>query len=376
MKKQSYARSSRKIRKIPFIIAVLALLFAMLSCNISLGEENNTAVQTQAALGAQQTMLAMQSEGINQTIAAQEALLNAQNAQATMQAQPPTPDFNATQVALSITQTAAVQPTNQEIVQSPVAPTVPPPSNPTAPPPPSSNLKELMKTANILVYEDIVTDPAYTQYVKKTLDMMGLKYKWDGNAVGRLKADLLGGAPNGQPWDLVILAIEARGNVSGEYFDYLMQVINQGTAVIIEAWHLDDISQGTVSSILTRCGVEVREYSTDWGNINDVLIWPIPPVSHPVMTTPNSGMSFTKGLDTWIYSGDLGSLVASTGNGDAQLLMSTNAQYKDSHGVLTVCMGGQMILQTFSSHSFTYQTMGPMWENYITNALRWRFEGN
>jgi hypothetical protein len=67
-----------------------------------------------------------------------------------------------------------------------------------------------------------------TQYVKKTLDMMGLKYKWDGNAVGRFKSDLLNGGPDGQPWDLVILAIEARGNVSGEYFEYLMDVSTRG----------------------------------------------------------------------------------------------------------------------------------------------------
>jgi hypothetical protein len=323
-------------------------------------------------------MLAMQSEGINQTLSAQQAMISAQNAQATSQAQPPTPDFNATQMALAMTQTAAVPPPTQEAIASPQVIESPQviqsPLPPTVQPPPSVNLQEMMKSASILVYEDIVVDPAYTQYVKKTLDMMGLKYKWDGNAVGRLKSDLLTGAPDGQPWDLVILAIEARGNVSGEYFEYLMDVINQGTAVILEAWHLDDISQGTVSSILTRCGVGVRDYTTDWGNINDVLVWPIPPATHPVMTTPNSGMTFTKGLDTWIWSGDLGSMMELTGQGDAQLLMSTNATYKDSHGVLTVCMGGQMILQTFSSHSFTYQTMGPMWENYITNALRWRFE--
>ncbi len=87
-----------------------------------------------------------------------------------------------------------------------------------------------MKNAKILVYEDIVVDPGETQYIKKTLDTMGLNYKWDGNAVGRLKSDLLAGAPGGTPWDLVILGIEARGNVSGEYFEYLMDVINQGTA--------------------------------------------------------------------------------------------------------------------------------------------------
>jgi hypothetical protein len=375
MKVQFRSKLSKTTPKIALIIAVIALLFAMLGCNLSLGEDNSALVQTQAALSVQQTMMAMQSVGLEATVTAQQAQIAAQIAQETAQALPPTPDFNATQAALALTQTAAAQPVSPVMMQTPVVPTMPPQDNPTAPPPPSGNLKEQMKTAKILVYEDIVVDPRQTQYVKKTLDMMGLNYKWDGNAVGRLKTDLLGGAKGGEPWDLVILAIEARGNVSGEYFEYLMDVLNQGSAVIMEAWHLDAISRGTVSTILTRCGVDVTDYPTDSGTINDVLIWPISPVTHPVLTTPNSGMSFTKGLNTWLWSGDLGSLMTLTGHGDAQLLIGTNATYKDSHGVLAVCMGGQLILQTFSSHSFSYQTMYPMWENYITNALRWRFQG-
>ena len=58
----------------------------------------------------------------------------------------------------------------------------------------------------------------------------------------------------GNPWDLVIIAVEYRAGISGEYFDYLMDVLNQGTSVIVEAYHLDQISQGTVSTILTKCG--------------------------------------------------------------------------------------------------------------------------
>lgn len=379
MKKLLCSRSSNRLRKIALAMAVIALVFAMLSCNISMSDTtNDSTVQTQAALGVQQTMLAMQSGGIQATIAAQQAALSNQATLAAAQVQQPvepTPDYNATQFALSATQTAQAQPVSPVMLQSPVAPTTPPQVNPTAPPPqPSGNFQEWMKSASILVYEDIVVDPRETQYIKKTLDMMGLKYKWDGNAVGRLKSDLLGGAQGGQPWDLVILGIEARGNVSGEYFEYLMDVINQGSAVILEAWHLDAISQGTVSMILAKCGADVVDYPTETGTINDVLIWPISGVSHPVLNTPNSGMSFTKARDTWIWSGDLGSRIEPTGHGDIQLLMGTNATSRDRHGVLGVCMDGQLILQTFSSHSFGYQVMGPQWENYIYNALLWRYE--
>jgi hypothetical protein len=379
MKNQVCSGSSKGLQKIAIVTAVIALVFAMLSCNLNMSDTaNDSTVQTQAALGVQQTMLAMQSGGIQATITAQQALLNNQATLAAAQIQQPvtpTPDYNATQIALSVAQTAQAQTAAPVMLQSPAAPTTPPQVYPTAPPPqPSGNFQEWMKSAKILVYEDIVVDPRETQYIKKTLDMMGLNYKWDGNAVGRLKSDLLSGAQGGQPWDLVILGIETRGNVSGEYFEYLMDVINQGTAVILEAWHLDAISQGTVSMILSKCGTDVIDYPTETGTINDVLIWPISGVSHPVLNTPNSGMSFTKARDTWIWSGDLGSRIEPTGHGDIQLLMGTNASSKDRHGVLGVCMDGQLILQTFSSHSFSYQVMGPMWENYIYNALIWRYE--
>lgn len=379
MTKHLFNPSSNVMRTMGMATAVTVLILAMLSCSFNLGDTTNSnIVQTQAALGVQQTMLAMQSGGINATIAAQQALVNAQATAAAaqiQQPQQPTPDYNATQVAISVQQTASAQQPMPVMMQSPVAPTAQPQVYPTVPPNQlSGNLKEWMKNASILVYEDIVVYPRETQYIRKTLDMMGLKYKWDGNAVGRLKSDLLGGTQGGRPWDLVIFGIEARGDVSGEYFEYLMDVINAGSAVILEAWHLDEISQGTVSMILTKCGVDVIDYPTDTGTINDVLVWPISGVSHPVMTDPNSGMSFTKARDTWIWSGDLGSRIEPTGHGDAQLLMGTNATYRDRHGVLAVCMDGQLILQTFSSHSFSYQTMGPLWENYIYNALKWRYE--
>jgi hypothetical protein len=235
------------------------------------------------------------------------------------------------------------------------------------------NFEEQMKTATILLYEDIVNDPRYTRYVKKTLDAMGLMYKDDGSAKGWLKTDLLGAAPNGKPWDLVILAIETRGQVSGEYFEYLNNILNQGTSVILEAWHLDEISQGAVSPILSKCGVMVYPYFTR-GDINDVVMWPLG-VPSPILTDPNGGFGFTKVLDTWLWSFDLGSKMAMTGKGDAQLLIGTKPTEKFKDGTLAVCMGGQLILQTFSSHSFSYDTMYGLWENYIYNALKVRLLG-
>jgi hypothetical protein len=171
----------------------------------------------------------------------------------------------------------------------------------------------------------------------------------------------------------VILAVEMRTDVSGEYFDYLNDVLDAGSSVIVEAWHLDEISQGAISPILSHCGVSVYQYPTEGWDINDALIWPLPGSDSPLLQQPNSGMRFTKARDTWFYSFDLGSRMALTGQGDAQFLLGTNAQDSTRHGVLATCMKGQFTLQTFSSHTFPYDVMYPLWENYIYNALKVRY---
>jgi hypothetical protein len=359
---------------------VLLLLIAIASCNFtSSSNDDESLKQTQTALSVQQTVNAQaeQEGGVNATIQAQQATIEAQAAQSTaaaaaQQQQPPAPDLAGTQQALAAQQTAAAQQAEQ---QPPQPPTGAAPSGP--PQPPTGDFDEMMKNAQILLFEDMVNDPSEYRYVQRTLDAMNLRYKDDGSAKGWLKTDMLGGSPGGGPWDLVILAAEWRESISGEFFDYLNNVLDQGTSVIIEAWYLDDISEGRVAPILADCGVQVYEYYPKTGTLNDIVVWPLASAaSHPVMTTPNGGLSFTKARDKWLWSFDLGDHTALTGRGDAVLLIGSDAtsDYKD--GVLTVCKGGQLTLMTFSSHSFPYQTMYPLWENMIYNALKIRLTGS
>jgi len=314
------------------------------------GDKNQE--ETRVAISVEQTMAAAKSDDAQATIAAQQALIQTQAAITTMQAQQPPP----------------VQVT---------APGMPaPPVQPRNTPLPPGNINEQMKNAQILLFEDAIADPSLQRYVKDTLDNMGLSYKDDGNAIGWLKNDLLSGSPTGKPWDLVILAIEARGNVSGEYFDYLEEALNKGTSVIMEAWHLDAISKGKISPILAKCGVQVYPYFPSKGDLTDVVIYPYDAAqTHPIMNDPNGGLTFTKSLTTWLFTGDLGSLMAYTGQGNPIFLVGRDTKNQVKDGALVTCMNGQLILQTFSSHSFSYQRMGPLWENYITNALRVRFGG-
>ncbi len=362
-----------KARLIPKLAVFSALVAGILACSLNLSNQNDKDLERlETSIAIQQTELAAQSTKVSE---AQAALAQAEQ---TAVAQPAEPDYAATSYAMSVEATAAVL--NQPapiMLQSPVPPTQAPPMQATQAPPPSNNtggpeFKEWMKTANIVVFEDMVVNDAYALYVKDTLKSMGLRFKWDGNAMGWFKTDLLSGA-NGKPWDLVIIAAEARDQVSGEYFDYLSNVLNNGTPLIMESWYLEDISEGKVAPLLAKCGLQVYPYVPKTRTVNDVVMYALPPANSPLLTDPNTTMAFTKAMDTWIWSFDLGTKMALTGTGDGQLLIGTNAQESYRDGTLAVCMDGQVTIQGFSSHSFPYRVVGPLWENYIVNALRWRY---
>ncbi|MCK4724607.1 MAG: hypothetical protein KAT29_02340, partial [Anaerolineales bacterium] len=204
------------------------------------------------------------------------------------------------------------------------------------------------------------------RYAKDALDNMGLDYKDDGSAKGWLKSDLLGGN-----WDLVIIALEVRANVSGEYFTYINQALDNGSAVILEIWYMDAISRGEISKTLSRCGVEFeKNYVNTTGTVNDNIQWPLPGKNdHPVLNEPNSGIRYTNVAAFWF--GDLGDFIKVSGKkDDAELLLGTIATEKNSHGTLAVCNGGKFIIQTFSSHDHAMEESVALWENYIYNTLK------
>ena len=231
-----------------------------------------------------------------------------------------------------------------------------------------------MKSASILLYEDMVGDPRVLRFVKETLDLMDLNYEDVGNAQGWLKERLNIGAAGGRPWDLIILATEMRAQISGEYYEYLENNMAQNTSVIIESWYLDAISEGKVRPILKECGVSVKQYSGSYGSLMDLMLWPINGVLHPVLTEPFNYVPLTKGSYFWPPK-DLGSLMDLTGEGDAVLLVGRKIDVQDKNGAVAVCMGGQLTIQTFSSHNYPRETMHQIWQNYIYNALKVRYSG-
>jgi serine/threonine protein kinase len=266
-------------------------------------------------------------------------------------------------------ETPTLAPTTEAVQPSPTE--TPEPTATTGPAISDADLKTFMNSANILVYEDIVSE--YEKpYVKDTLDGMGLKYKWDGSAKGRILSDLSGGPDGGGNWDLIIIAMETRNVSSGEVLPYINAALQQGTSVILEAWNLDQTTNPARNEILNTCGVSVKEYLPHDNSTLDVVVYPILGATSPILSEPNSGLSFTNATSRWIASGDLGDLMSLTGDGDAQLLIGTDGSNANSNGVLASCMSGRLTLMTFSSHSFPYNTMQPLWENMIYNALKTR----
>ncbi|MFN2236170.1 MAG: hypothetical protein ACK2U1_18235 [Anaerolineales bacterium] len=358
---------------VPVVILLLGLVFVTfisLACNAPANDGQTEA--TQIAIKVQETQLSLQ-----------ENTGDPQNASNTPSAANESPqDSNATQTARAATQIAIdVQSTiNAQVATEaamttattlPTATIAPPdPAEPTAPPssdqaPPS--VDEMMEDADILLYENVTKIPL-PRYIKQALDNLGLSrnYVDTKDATGNFKAQLLSGID----WDLVIAGVEARSAIQGEFFDYFNDQANDGTAVILELWDLDDIAGAKATAFLTNCGLKVQG---DWYDppLTSRSIWWLYG-EHPIFHEPNEGMSLVNYNPYWF--GDTGDLLKTIPGSDAILLAGTYAQEKNSYGLLATCHDGRVIIQTYSSHDYRQDDVVRLWENFIYNALRSRFE--
>jgi hypothetical protein len=336
--------------------------------------------ETELEVNVKQTLLARQAtdQGPSGTLEAQKATLRAQAAQATQAAMDATvaaggaiaPNVDPTQAAQMTAQFESFQQTQGAIQAQQTAAggglaQTPGPLSP-------EDLRGRMQSANILLYEDMVARLDTNRYVKDTLERMGLHFKDDGNAVGWLKNDM----ESSTSWDLVIIAAEEKSQAPGEFFTYALNALDKGSSVIMEVWYLDKAAYGTASSLLDRCGLA---FGLNWQKIPpaQMVMYPLDP-SSPILNEPNSGISFTDVMSYWWdptgkIAYDVGDLMKLASGGDAHLLLGTIASDRSSHGTLSSCMGGRLILQTFSSHSLTFNSGTLLWENMIYNALRTRF---
>ena len=360
---------------LPFrIYAVVGLLLFMVSLACKMPTSSDT-TGTQTALDVQSTQLALRETEIaldanNPTHDEPEEVAQAEpDYQATLDAQ------QATQIALENQATLQAQQLTLEAQNSESEEE----SQPEVPPSPTeiphSNLPDfdtwMRSEASILLYEDMSGDFSVYRFIQRALDAMGVNYVDVRDALGNYKEQLLSGGPGGMGWDLIISGKELRSSVQGEFYVYLNDALNQGSSVIIEEWAIDAIGAGKLSSILSRCGVEFQK---DWVDVpmDEQLLYPVNG-THPVHHYPNEGISLTNPSGYWNWT-DQGDLIRLTPGSRAQLLWGTRTNQKDSYGTAVVCLDGQLIIQTYSSHSYGEDRIERMWQNYVYQTLMTRFE--
>jgi hypothetical protein len=336
------------------VVATLCCLviFFTLSCSIS-SSSNQSLEQTKAALDIMMTVAANQAgQDLQATSQSSSQTEVAANIQATVIAS------QATQLALQ---------SNQPVTTNPPPILTEPPPVESAEPPAEVNVDEKIKNAKILLFESMA-GTGELELVQEALDMGGYAYKDDGSAEGWFKDDLLATTS----WDLIIAANEVRRKIQGEYFDYLMTQINKGNAVIIEHWDIDDLSQGKVAPILSKCGVGLyKDWFIPFGAVPNLAVWSLQP-DHPIFHEPIDGISLRRYGNFWSGDTDRGDLLKITG-GDATMLMGTIATSKMDHGTLVTCLGGRVILQTHSSHEYSRDQITALWQNMIYYTLKNHF---
>jgi len=191
---------------------------------------------------------------------------------------------------------------------------------------------------------------------------MGLKYTHVGDALGTFMENL----NSGIQWDLVIVAAEAHEEVSGEFFDVLTRrVVQENTALIVELWYLDQISEGRIKPLTTQCGIKLQKSY----NLADSIYWL--DSGNPILNEPNNAIPLIHYSRYWEWqAGDYLRLVPGS---DATLLAGMYQDRNSDYGVVASCFEGRVIFQTFCNHDYDQTDIQVLWENYIYNTLKNRF---
>jgi hypothetical protein len=239
------------------------------------------------------------------------------------------------------------------------------PENSTLP----ADLAKKMDLAKILVYEDVAGDPSLTPYVKTAIASLPGDYTYMGDAMGNFMDKLT----SDTPWDLIIMAAEMRETVSGGYWDLINDQVNKKVGLVAEMWYLDQINRGKISPFLEECGIGFQKNWDRSAGANKVeygMFWSVP--DSPVFNSPNEVGQFKWSLNYW--TGDAGDFVSLSPGSNAVILASHGENNTHDYGLITSCLDGRVILQTFSSHDYPSDAMVALWQNYITYTLSNHFK--
>lgn len=324
-------------------LGAVCILVLLASCGFP-GTTDASLEGTRMALAVQQTSMALE-----QTRAAQEA--------APQETQPPAPAVQPTYTAYPTYTSQAPEPVVEEVTEPPEAE-------------PEQTFDEWLDDVDILLY-DAMLGRGDTPVIENAIDGLGL----GGNTenVGTAIGDFLSSMNSAVQWDLIIVGSEFRSQVQGEIFDALANEIDRGSSVVLETWYIDQVYNGRIQPVMQRCGISFHQ---DWwrdnnADLNAFLVYLLEPDA-PLFSQPNTiGMLIPYDI-RWID--DVGDTVEVVPGSDATLMAGRLPNEHKSYGLITECMDGRIVWQTFSTHDYKDAEMLSLWQNYIYNALEARYE--
>ncbi len=335
-------------KKYYLVVVSMILILIMTSCDILFQRGDSGLESTRVALAIQQTSLVLDQTRLAQ--AEPPTSTPEPPVQPTYTPYPTYTDVVVDEPTMEIPTEAIIEPTEME-------------------PDSIQSFEDWLKDTNILVYNDM-WGSGEPMVIENAIDALGLGKNTTNvrDAMGHLLTNM----NSATKWDLIIIAAESRRSISGEYFDVLADQIDRGTSVIIEIWYIDDIAFGRIQPVMQRCGIA---FHRDWwrevdANLNAYLVYLLEP-EHPVLSEPNS-ISMLIPYDV-LWWGDVGDLVKVNPGSNATLLGGTQAREHNAYGLITECLDGRMIWQTFSTHDYRTQEMTNLWQNYIYNTLMARY---
>lgn len=251
------------------------------------------------------------------------------------------------------------------VVPATLAP-LPTATNTEIPPTPTAvDMKELIRNAKVLVYEDTRSTTNMVPYVHRALGNLGITNATEvGDATGNFQTDIY----SATKWDLIIVAAEVHTAFKGEMFDGIVEQMDKGTGVVIELWYLDKIANGKIAPIMQRCGLSWQQNLTrgpGYDPFNYSFVWIDP--SDPLLSNPNIAQPPSYPYPFW--SGDVGDLIMLKPDSTSKLIAGIYRDNPQAYGVIASCLDGRVYIQTICSHDYIQANMIALWENYITNAL-------
>ncbi len=332
-------------------VVLLLLSLVVVSCEMPSGTDNGLS-ETQIALAIQQTGLAME-----QTSAAQASPPTVTPEPSLQPTYTPYPTYTSQPPQEAPTDEAPVEQPVEEETEEVQAPAV--------------SFEDWMEDAEILLYDDMY-GMGESPIIENAIDGLGLGSNTKN--VGGAMGDFLSNLNSAMDWDLIIIGAESRDAISGEYFDVIADQMDDGTAIIIEIWYIDQIAQGRIQPVMQRCGIS---FHRDWwrspnANLNDFLVYLLEP-SDPLFSEPYT-TSLLIPSTNFLWIGDIGDLLELNTGSDAVLMAGALPKEHSAYGTIAECLDGRMIWQTFSTHDYKYQEMINLWTNYIYNTLQARYE--